>query len=147
MQGPPGRRPHPGAVLSPVRAAAPYIGAPYRLHGRTPDGWDCWGCVRFLRAEIFGLQSPSWGEAYDVASGRDPAHVEALILDRIAQWQETDVKPGAVILFEYFGRKAHVGLALSGREFIHTLPGHETALDRLDDRWRRRFRGAYEART
>ena len=130
------------AVLA---AASRFVGVPYVPHGSTPDGWDCWGCTRYLRRELFGLQSPSWSEVYSAADARDLGRVEELVRERLDAWRPVDVRPGAALLFRVFNRDAHVGLMLTRLEFIHTLAGQETTIVRLDDsRWANRLRGAYD---
>lgn len=47
----------------------PYIGVPYKPGGRGPDGWDCYGLVKYLFG-LRGIQLPDW----DV----DPADVRAV---------------------------------------------------------------------
>lgn len=94
---------------------------------------------------MFGLQSPDGSELYQALEVREPSKVEAIFAAQMAAgWRPVDLRPGAVLLFEVFGRAAHVGLALSRRDFIHALEGAETAIVRLDDRWSSRLRGAYD---
>lgn len=151
MQGPIYRGQDAGPLLvtpeerRALKAAAPFVGVPYLKHGSTPAGWDCWGCARYLRQEVFNLETPLWSEAYTALDVRRPAEVERLILEHLAEWREVPVGPGAVLLFEIFGRRAHVGLMLTSREFVHTLAGQETAIVRLAGSiWQDRLRGAYE---
>lgn len=152
MQGAVYHRPHARALRLTIsgrealKRAAPYIGTPYKRHGQEPaTGWDCWGCVRYLRREIFGLESPSWAEVYSVADVNDLEKVEGLIRKHLDAWRPVEVRPGAALLFEIFGRGAHCGLMLTATEFVHSLAGQETTLVRLDDsRWVNRLRGAYD---
>ncbi|MBS4155246.1 NlpC/P60 family protein [Cobetia sp. MC34] len=40
----------------------PYLKTRYESGGRGPEAYDCWGLVRAIRAEVFGLRLlPSWG--------------------------------------------------------------------------------------
>lgn len=80
--------------------------------------------------------------AADVASAET---VESLIRERLSLWRSVGQRPGAVVLFEIFGRTAHIGLVLTAREFVHSFGGTETAILRLDDpSWSRRVRGFYD---
>lgn len=139
---PPGRRP----CSDPLAAAVPFLGVPYRRHGDDPaTGWDCRGCVAYLRRAIFDLPSPGMDrDAYSVAQAADPAEVARLMAERRGLWREVPVRPGAVLLFDFLGHAAHVGLALTPSEFVHTLEGQETTIVRLADSWSRRLRGAYD---
>lgn len=127
-----------------------YVGAPYRLRGRDAAGWDCWGCVAALRAELFAKPTPSWAEAYTPVDGLEPgrlaAKVERLIAERLGAWTPVAPRPGAVALLSLFGRPAHVGLCLTSVDFIHALGGCDTAIERLDGpRWAPRFLGCFDA--
>lgn len=100
--------------------------------------------MAYLRRELFGLQSPDASDLYLPHETRDAGQVEALFAAHMGGWVEVPVRPGAVLLFEVFGRAAHVGLALTRREFIHAIEGTETAILRLSGRWESRLRGAYD---
>ena len=130
--------------------ATAYLGAPYRLRGRTPDGWDCWGCVAWLRGELLARPTPSWAEAYSPLDGASASglarRVEQLIAERLNAWRPVAPQPGAVVLLSLFGRPAHVGLCLTANDFIHALGGCDTAIERLDcPRWAPRFLGCFDA--
>ena len=149
MQGAIYHRPNAGPVLTaldPVLAAAPFVGVPWRPRGDDPAGWDCRGCVAYLRREIFGLESPGMTrEFYSAADVRSPEAVERMMLERMGAWAEVPARPGAVVLFRVFGRNAHVGLVLSSSDFVHSFGGQETTILRLDDRaWSDRIRGFYD---
>ncbi len=146
MQGPLHDRSHAGPVLNPVAAAAPYVGIPWRARGRTPDAWDCLGCVRFLRRKIFGLETPGFGlDTYTSTDVASSAEVERLVHASLSQWVQVPPRPGAVIVFRVFDRDAHVGLVLSRSDFVHSFGGQETTILRLDDHsWSRRIRGFYD---
>lgn len=45
-----------------MSAFKPYLAARYEFAGRGPDAYDCWGLVRAVRHEVFGLPLlPHWG--------------------------------------------------------------------------------------
>ncbi len=128
-----------------LKAASAFVGAPYRLRGQTPDGWDCQGCALYLRKALFGRHDPSYAEVYDAADSTDPAQVEALLTAHLSRWEPVERRPGALVLLRWAGRPGHVGLVLSQRLFIHALEGCETALGRFDERmWARRVIGYYD---
>lgn len=132
-----------------LRIASEFVGVPYRLHGLTPDGWDCRGCVAYCRRLLFGKAGPSLEGRLtpaETASMQGTAEaMERFVRDRIAEWRPVAAGPGAVVLLEFYGRAAHVGLLLDHNNFIHAMPGAETVINRLDDaRWARRLRGVFD---
>lgn len=131
-----------------LERAAPFVGAPYRLHGQEPDGWDCLGCVKHLRRVLFDRLTP-WGpDLYSRADAADPERREALVTEQLPLWARIEPEPGAVVLFERLGRLDHVGLLLTDRLFIHALsPDAGTVIDDLRGKWRRRERGVFECKT
>lgn len=129
----------------PITRAAAYLGRPYRSHGRTPEGWDCWGCFGYLRAELFGRPVASWAEVYGVRDLKEPARISALIGERLGAWRRVQARAGAGVLMTLYGYPAHVGLMLSQTEFIHVLDGCATAIARVSDlRWKHRIEGFYD---
>jgi len=132
--------------------AAPFVGAPYRLHGRIPDGWDCWGCVHYLRETLLGKATPSWADLYSPLDGASGARILAdktqrLIAERLHAWTAVPPRAGAVVLLTVFDRAAHVGLMLDGHNFIHALGTQPATVINTtrDPRWVHRVRGFYDA--
>ena len=135
--------------MTPLQAAAPFVGVPYRLRGRTLDGWDCWGCVRHARAAIFGLDSPDWSEAYAATDGVTADTLaettERLVRERIVAWTAVEPEPSAVALMSIFGRRAHVGLMLTDDEMLHAFGRAATVVERISSpRWKGRLVGCFQ---
>lgn len=124
--------------------AGEFVGVPYRLHGETPEGWDCLGLVKYLRRELFGLDTPPWSAPYGMAEALGAKAADDKIRAGLAQWERVEVRPGAVLLFRRFGHACHVGLALGHGQFIHAEQGTATALLPLAGRWETRILGAYD---
>lgn len=130
--------------------AAEFVGVPYRARGRTPDGWDCWGCVRYARQALFGLQSPCWGDTYSLEQcstlARMAETAEQLVRASLERWRPVERRPGAVALVEFFKRPAHVGLMLEGTEMLHALGRAETVIEPVTShRLEGRILGFYDA--
>lgn len=124
-----------------------YIGLPFRTHGRTRDGLDCWGLVRLVLAEQWGLAVPCYGERYRDAR-RDAGAIAREIAAERARWGEVGPggeRPGDVALLRIRGLEAHVGLVVApaDRLMLHIeadgigacLEGYDTPL------WRHRLVG------
>lgn len=126
-----------------VRAGG-FVGVPYLSGGSTTAGWDCRGCAWATRETVFERPTPTFADLCAPGEARDPARVEALMLEQLSSWRRVERRPGAVVLFEIFGRKAHVGVVLTARDFIHVMAGSRTAIPSFDARWLSRVIGYYD---
>lgn len=135
----------------PIIAAGAFVGAPYRLHGRSPEGWDCLGLLGCLRARLFDRPTPSASEIFAEADGLSASRLAELfereLQVRLSAWRPASRTPGVAVLLTIFGRAAHVGLVLSrDGTFIHALDGAGTSIESLDSpRWQGRIRGYFDA--
>lgn len=137
--------------MTPLARAGGLISVPYLRRGVDLDGWDCMGCVRWVRTEIFAQPWRSPQMAYGDAESADPAVRAAAIAANLGDWtlvgdKRADMRPGAVLLFQYFGSPSHVGVALTPSDFIHCIGGVGTAIVDFDrePQWERRLRGIYD---
>jgi cell wall-associated NlpC family hydrolase len=123
---------------------ARYVGLPYRDHGRGPEAFDCWGLVRLVYLEVFKIELPSFVDGYLSASW-DAEGVAALVVHERARWREVqDRREGDVVVIRMAARPRHVGLWLEGNRMLHTLAGHDSALESLESpKWARRIDGVY----
>jgi cell wall-associated NlpC family hydrolase len=123
----------PAVPVDPVAlidSALQFRGTPYRWGGDQPaDGFDCSGFVHYV-FELHQVQLPrTAAEQYDV--GRK------ISLSRL--------EPGDLIFFTTIAPGAsHVGIAISGDEFIHAPgTGDVVRIDRVDaPYWKSRAIGA-----
>jgi cell wall-associated NlpC family hydrolase len=123
-----------------------YIGIPFRERGRDREGCDCWGLVRLVLAERFGVLLPSF-DGY--GSVRDRERIRALIEDDLPAWTEVGgrERAGDVVLLRVGGRPLHVGLVISPGTMLHIEAGIDACLERYDRLpWCRRVLGVYRHR-
>jgi len=122
-----------------------YIGIPFAGHGRDRNGCDCWGLVRLVLAEQFGISVPSYDAAYsDCCSSEVGPHI-----DRVAsEWQQVDpALPGDVVVMRITGRPWHVGLVIAPGRMLHVERGLDACQERFDGQhWRNRIVGIYRHR-
>ncbi len=130
---------------------ADYMAIPFLSGGRDRAGCDCYGLVRLVLRERFGVEVPSYAGEYPDAL--EYAEVAALIsrcllalpVAEDGLWCEiANPVPGAVILLRIAGEPWHVGVIVAERWFLHVRPGTDSCLERYDSiRWRRRIAGFY----
>lgn len=123
----------------------PYIGLPFLEHGRSRDGVDCWGLVRLVLAEKFGVCVPSYVDEYTSAADQD--EVGRLIRGEMGPWVEVpsdQAAAGDVALLRIKGQPCHVGLVVASGWMLHVEQGIDSVLDRYGGpRWGRRLVGIY----
>ena len=106
-----------------------YIGVPYAKKGRSMDGADCWGLVRIVLDEQFGIAVPSYSDLYD-GSEDVKAWSKAIInnqhtfFEKVSFSLDRFCETGAVVLLHRRMVPLHVGYFIGteyGRHFIlHT---------------------------
>lgn len=131
--------------------AGRYIGLPYADKGRGPDAWDCWGGVRMVMSDVFGLNDlPDYREAY--ATAADFESVSAAIAAGLADGWSLAEKPreGDLLSLKIGGRPWHCGVMVNVRQFLHWPPPDKhgrqllSCIERLDaPHWSRRIDGIY----
>ena len=108
----------------------PYIGIPYKPHGRGLDGWDCYGLVRHVLSEHSGDQVPDY--VYDESNTM--SELAAMFDANLYLWQEIPESLAAefdVVLLEIAGCASHCGVYLGKGKMLHCLEGCETSIIRV----------------
>jgi len=135
-----------------------YVGVPWRDRGRDRDGLDCWGLVRLVYGERFGIALPDLGGSY--GASEDAPSVSRVLGEEAApagSWTRREGSPeevGDVGVFRIRGLPAHVGIAVSDRKILHVVRGANSVVEEFDgplwgprvDGWFR-FSGPIDVRT
>ena len=130
--------------------ACNYIGLPYKPHGRSRSGTDCWGFICMVLEEQFGISIPLYeGVSYETENDR--GHIAAYMTEqRDLHWKRIDpdeARPGDVILFRMLGVPIHVGVLCGEGLFLHCERGCNSCVERLQSSaWKRRIEGFYRPR-
>ena len=134
--------------------AEQYVGIPFRPYGRDRSGCDCWGLLRLVLDEQFGIGVPAFSQHSWVSGlGRDEAErqragLEALVAANTGPWRA--VEPGAeragqAVLLRQMGRAMHVGVVVDRGWMLHIEEGTNAVLAEYGGlMWRRRIAGFYE---
>lgn len=127
--------------------AADYIGLPFKEHGRDRSGLDCWGLVRLVYDERYGIQLPSLVERYDNTLARNALQLGAVVADVAQDWVPVPAgqeREGDVIVLRYNRHPMHVGLVLDKGMMLHVEHGIDTTFCCYDSlRYRRSVTGFY----
>ena len=122
---------------------AQYLGIPFKDHGRTRRGCDCFGLVRLAYADLLGVTLPDLGDAYSQAYAR--GEVDALVehtagLEWCIDVTDRPRRELDVLVFRRAGVEAHVGLHASPGVMLHVCDGMCAAFERYDvAKWAKRF--------
>lgn len=109
--------------------------------GCSHEGCDCWGLVRLIYKEEFGIDiPPATIDMIDHASmGLIPTCLDSM-------WDKTDnPAPGDVINFRVLGHDMHVGIVTSPGYMLHVFDeGHTSCIEPYTSRrWKKRIAGIY----
>lgn len=124
-----------------------YVGTPFKPFGRDITGCDCWGLLRIVYQEAFGISLPSYLSDYTATDARQELaglignEVEANPWREIQKGQE---RGGDAVLLALHGFPCHVGIVTEPGAMLHIIKGPGAVVERYDSRaWANRFRGIY----
>lgn len=114
-----------------------YMHYQYRPGARGEDGFiDCWGLVRMVRAEVYGL---SWLPEFAQARFGDADSIQAAYSEQAGAMREVDSRPGAIVACLRRGICVHVAVLVQGNRVLEIKrAGCRARLLRLGD-WLRDY--------
>lgn len=122
-----------------VQIARQFLRVPYLEGGRDVRGCDCWGLVRMIYWEAYGIDLP----LLQVKPGIQAAK-NVLRASRSVDWIMSNGRAGDVVVVRQRSIPGHVGLLLTRNDMIHTLPDVGVTVERTDSiRWRNKILGYY----
>lgn len=127
-----------------IEVAQSLIGVPFRLRGRGRDGLDCWGLVRLIYAEAYGIHLDEHGDID--GSKANAAHSAAVVEQERAGWAQVpagEERQGDVVLLRHRGRPLHVGVVLWRGRMIHADEPHVRVEPYDGIVWGKRVLGLY----
>lgn len=105
------------------RWVADYFGIPFKEHGRDRDGLDCWGLVRLVYMEQFGVDLPSLADGYEGTGTEYGGQLAAQITEEsMRAWKPVSaplLRDSDVIVLEVLNQPMHVGIVLCKGHMLH----------------------------
>jgi len=123
-----------------------YIGIPYKDHGRSRNGLDCWGLLWLIYQEIFDIDLPKLTGMYLSAEEHDDiSQIIQKEIDARKPWIEVEAPDfGDAIVFAFIGNPWHIGMITSPGMMIHVMKGIDVCLERFKSpMWKNRLVGIY----
>lgn len=122
-----------------------YIGIPYRSRGREKS-LDCWGLVMLFYKNEMGVNLSSLGGYENSENGEQVNRV--INQESAANWNKVGTpKAGDVVVFRMGRHISHVGVALEGGKFLHSIKNRQTCVERLNNAiWKDRIYGFFRLR-
>lgn len=121
---------------NPPAWVARYVGLEFMARGRSIEGVDCWGLVRLVYAERFGVDLPSHSTGYQASD--DAPGIARVFEQESSAWRAIDAaeaRVGDVAVFRVDGREGgHVGLIVARGLMLHSWGGTKSCLERTDSR-------------
>lgn len=123
-----------------------FVGIRYANRGRDIEtGLDCWGLLRAFYKDVLDIELPTYENAYQDSNEMNQT-VQAIRYEkRDDTWVKvTSPAYGDGVLLRIAGHPCHVGIYLGDGRMLHTLTGHDSAIDCLDSvRWKNRVDGYF----
>jgi murein DD-endopeptidase / murein LD-carboxypeptidase len=98
-----------------------YIGIPFVSNGRTMDGCDCYGLVRLVLRNEYGVETPELSNDYENALNvAETAKLFAEMRPVLASVKISLPEEKAVVVIIEHGRPAHIGIVAGNGYILHT---------------------------
>ena len=98
-----------------------YVGIPFVSNGRTPEGCDCYGLIRLVLQNEYGIILPELSDDYTNALNvEQTAKLFAQHLPVIASVKLKEPRESAVVVLTERGKPSHVGIVAGNGYILHT---------------------------
>ena len=122
-----------------------YLGIPFKTHGRGSGALDCWGLVRLVLAEQFGIALPSYINEYESVSHLNKINdVFYRDFKRYIPINYNNEECGDIVVMLIRNKPAHFGIVLGDNHMLHIEQNCKSSIEKYDDkRWDDRIYGFY----
>lgn len=114
-----------------VAQAIPFVGIPWKAHGRTMAGVDCYGLVRLFIESVTGVVLPDFDYDADTVRAREVVATHIIFAGRFQEVKE--FRTLDIALLNYFGCASHVGVYLGSNLLLHSSSCTGTVISALTD--------------
>jgi len=122
-----------------------YIGTPFKAHGETLEGLDCWGLCRLVYKDLFKISLPNFKEAYKLVSERK--NINDIIDSQVGKWikiERDELRPGDLVMLSIGGKKCHIGIYINYDRMLHADEKAGVVVESFNaKRWSNRVSGFY----
>lgn len=135
-----------GRIVTP-KWAGDYHHVPYVPHGRDMDGLDCWGLVRLIYAERFGIALPDLAGRYSDTTKENGPEIAGIYREMRQDWRAVDLAAaqlGDLLVLRCQGEPMHIGMVVGAGLMLHTRKKSGVVLAAYDGlKWSKRIAGMY----
>ena len=121
-----------------------WVGVAYGFGGTIDSSLDCWQLVRLFAKEELGRDYPQY--MYDTENDKNLLAARVYIANETGlngAWQAVETpEAGDVLIFRLKGIPIHCGIFVGNGDFLHTLKGRYSCLERLTN-WQAQHDGTY----
>lgn len=111
---------------------AGYVGIPFADLGRAHDGADCWGIVRLVAVERFGLRLPAWDGRYPGCEPRHMRKMEGHVKRVLPAFERVQAPVSSdIVLVKVGGLPVHVGIVVAPGWMLHTEWGCDSIVEEI----------------
>ena len=124
-----------------------YHHIPYVVHGRDENGLDCWGLVRLVYKNHYGIDLPCLATEYVGTDVQNGGELSSTISAEKTAWRAISKnrrQVGDVVVMRYLGVPMHVGVVISEDNMLHTQKATGVCVTAYTGiKWANRIEGFY----
>lgn len=109
-----------------------YLSIPFLSGGRDKNGCDCYGLVRLILMEQYGIILPEFNLYPNALNHNNIENIIERERPLLTGELQENPAPGLVVLFKTKGFKAHLGFMLTNKDVIHTTAGTGVVIDNIN---------------